>query len=80
MIFGVTIAAIVIPRFVDFLNIAGSLGASVLAFILPPIYYIQTIGVKNLPKHILVFNIALIVFGIFGGIFSIVNSILKFIE
>jgi hypothetical protein len=36
----VTIAAIVIPRFVDFLNISGSLGAAALGFILPPIYYI----------------------------------------
>ena len=31
----VTIAAIVIPSFVDFLNIAGSLGAAALGFILP---------------------------------------------
>lgn len=36
----VTLAAIVIPRFVDFLNISGSLGAAALGFILPPIYYI----------------------------------------
>ena len=80
MIFGVTIAAIVIPRFVDFLNISGSLSASILAFIFPPIYYIQAKGIRNLPIHIVMFNIALVLFGIFGAIFSIVNSIEKFLD
>jgi len=43
----VTLAAIVIPRFVDFLNISGSLGAAALGFILPPIYYIKCMGGLN---------------------------------
>jgi hypothetical protein len=37
----VTLAAIIIPRFVDFLNISGSIGAASLGFILPPLYYFK---------------------------------------
>jgi amino acid permease len=36
----VTVVSSLIPNFLDFLNLAGSLGSSVLAFILPPIYYL----------------------------------------
>ena len=76
----VTLAAIVIPRFVDFLNIMGSLGAAALAFILPPMYYLKCFGMKNLPKHLVVFNIFLIAFGVFGAIYSLVNSIMNIIN
>ena len=71
----ITIIAIVVPRFVDFLNISGSLGASALGFVLPPIYYLQTYGWRNVSKPILVFNIFLILFGVIGAIYSIYNSI-----
>jgi solute carrier family 36 (proton-coupled amino acid transporter) len=37
----VTLVAILIPSFVDFLNISGSIGAASLGFILPPIYYFK---------------------------------------
>jgi hypothetical protein len=76
MILIVTFAAIEIPRFVDFLNISGSLGAASLGFILPPLYYFKAKnGIRNLPMHIAAFNVFLICFGTFGAIFSLVTSI-----
>jgi len=71
----ITIIAIIVPRFVDFLNISGSLGASALGFILPPIYYLQTYGWRNVSKPLLVFNVFLVLFGVIGAIYSIYNSI-----
>ena len=47
----VTVASIVIPNFVDFLNISGSLGAASLGFILPSFYYMKAKGgIRNLPR------------------------------
>lgn len=71
----ITLIAIMIPRFVDFLNITGSLGASVLGFVFPSLYYFKCYGIKNLSKGLVVFNIFLITFGVFGAIYSIQNSI-----
>ena len=74
-------AAIFIPKFVDFLNISGSLGAASLGFILPPLYYFKANnGIRNLPKHIAVLNVFLICFGTFGAIFSLVTSIKNLIN
>lgn len=67
----------VIPNFIEFLNITGALGSAVLGFILPCILYIQFHGVNGLPRYVLAFNIFLILFGTFGGVFSIYNSIKK---
>ena len=77
----ITIAAIVIPRFVDFLNISGSLGAAALGFILPPLYYIKSKGgLQNIEGKLVLFNVFLICFGIFGAIYSLYNSIYNLIE
>jgi hypothetical protein len=70
----VTIVSSVIPNFTAFLNLAGSIGSSVLAFILPPIYYIQIHGGLNkkntLPVAVIALNIFICVFGICGGVYS----------
>ncbi|TNV72261.1 hypothetical protein FGO68_gene13750 [Halteria grandinella] len=77
----VTMAAIVIPKFVDFLNISGSLGSAALGFILPPLYHMKSVGgIKNMPKHIAAFNVFLIFFGVFGAIYSLYNSISKLVN
>ena len=77
----VTIAAVVIPKFIDFLNIMGSLGAASLGFILPPLYYIKDKGgLKNMTGPSVIFNIFLVSFGIFGGIYSLYNSISNLID
>jgi hypothetical protein len=65
----------IIPNFIAFLNIVGALGTSVLGFIFPPIYLIQFYGRKNIPVYVFLFNIFLICFGVFGGAYSIFNSI-----
>jgi amino acid permease len=72
----VTAVAILIPKFVDFLNIAGSLGSATLGFIFPPLYYIQSVGgMSKLKWYDAGFNIFLIAFGGFGAVFSLYNSI-----
>jgi hypothetical protein len=72
----VTVSAIFIPKFVTFLNISGSVGASALGFILPPLYYIKSKGgMGNLEKPSLALNIFMILFGVFGGIYSLYTSI-----
>ena len=45
-----TILASVIPNFVAFLNIVGSIGTCILGFILPPLYYMKVF--KNRLKSI----------------------------
>lgn len=77
----VTAAAIYIPRFVDFLNIAGSLGAAALGFIFPPLYYIASSGgLRIMKKHEAIFNVFLIGFGTFGAIYSLYTSIKNLVE
>lgn len=77
----VTFAAIVIPRFVDFLNISGSLGAAALGFILPPLYHIQSRGgISFMEKPYAVLNVFLICFGVFGAIYSLYTSIYNLVN
>ncbi len=77
----ITAVAILIPTFVDFLNISGSLGAASLGFILPPIYYFQAKGgLRNINWGMIAFNIFLIAFGFFGGAYSIYTSIKSIID
>ena len=77
----VTVASIVIPNFVDFLNISGSLGAASLGFILPSFYYIKAKGgLRNLPRMSAVFNCFLMCFGVFGAIYSLYTSITNIID
>lgn len=76
----ITIVAILVPRFVDFLNISGSVSSSVLGFVLPPLYYMKCHGLKNLKTEIIIFNIGLIIFGITGGIYSAYNSIYNIVN
>ncbi|CDW84980.1 UNKNOWN [Stylonychia lemnae] len=71
----VTIVAVLVPKFVDFLNISGSVSSSVLGFILPPLYYFRCYGLVNLKWWDIAFNVFLILFGIFGGIYSLYTSI-----
>ena len=76
----VTVVSTYIPNFVTVLNLSGSIGSSMVAFIMPPIYYIQFFGVKKLGKLVVALNICICIFGISGGIYSIYISILAFIN
>lgn len=70
----VTVVSSSIPNFIAFLNLAGSIGSSVLAFILPPIYYIQINGgfkkENKLPFYVFAINVFICLFGIGGGAYS----------
>ena len=70
----ITLVASVIPDFTLFLDIAGALGAGVIAFILPPLLYNAEFKETIQPwkKYS---NYAIIVFGVVGCTISIVNSI-----
>ncbi len=71
----VTGIALIIPDFTVFLDIAGSLGASVIAFVFPPLLYNIEFKdtITNWTKYT---NYAIVLFGIGGGTLSIVNSII----
>jgi len=70
----ITCIALVIPDFTVFLDIAGALGAGVIAFILPPLLYNQEFR-DSLTPWTKYSNWAICVFGVVGCTLSIVNSI-----
>jgi amino acid permease len=70
----VTGIALVIPNFTDFLNIGGSLGAAMIAFVLPPIMYNKEFK-DDLSQGKWWFHIFIVVFGVVGAVLSIVTSI-----
>jgi amino acid permease len=70
----ITGIALLIPNFTDFLNIAGSLGAAMIAFILPPIMY-NTEFKSTISKTKYWFNVFVVFVGIGGGAMSIADSI-----
>lgn len=63
-----------IPNFTDFLNIAGSVGSAMIAFVLPPLLYMKEY--KNELRTVdVVLNWCIIVFGVVGGLYSVYFSI-----
>ena len=74
IIFIVTGIALIIPNFDDFLNIAGSLTAGIIAFILPPLLYNIEFKAEISRFHYW-FNFSILIFGIFGSTLSILTSI-----
>ena len=75
----VTGLALIIPNFTDFLNIAGSLGAGMVAFILPPWLYNLEFK-ETVSRWRFWFNWFVVVFGVVGSILSIVASIKSIID
>ena len=75
----ITGVSLLVPDFTDFLNIAGSIGSAVIAFILPPLLYmVEFKGQLSLPS--IIFQWFIIVFGAAGATYSTVYSILKIIR
>jgi amino acid permease len=70
----VTGIALIIPNFTDFLNIGGSLGAAMIAFVLPPIMYNKEFK-DEVSRGKWWFHLFIVVFGIVGAVLSIVTSI-----
>ena len=70
----ITGIALIIPDFTVFLDIAGALGAGVIAFVLPPLLYNEEFkeSVPNWKKYS---NWAICVFGVVGCTLSIASSI-----
>ena len=66
----------IIPDFTDFLNIAGSIGSAMIAFILPPLIYMRVFK-DELSMSVKVINILIICLGVGGGGYSILYSIDK---
>ena len=87
IVIAITITALVIPNFLLFLNITGSVGAALLAFVLPPLYYVQTRGVKRrenegkgLGYSEELFNYFLILFGLVGMVCSVTSTLKTFLN
>lgn len=75
----ITGIALLIPNFTDFLNIMGSLGAALIAFILPPwLYNIEFAATISKKKK--VFNWLVMLIGTVGGALSIYTSIKSLID
>ena len=79
VICSVTGIALLIPDFTTFCDIAGALGAAVVAFILPPLMYNHQFAATITPLR-KYGHWALVVFGVCGSTISIVNSILTIIK
>ena len=75
----VTGIALIVPNFTTLLNIAGSLGAGVIAFILPPLLYNTEFKDTIVPwkKYS---NWAIVFFGTIGIVLSLYNSIKGMID
>ena len=74
----VTGISLLIPNFTDFLNIAGSLGSAMIAFVLPPLLYLSEFkGKLSIP--IIMLNWFIIIFGIVGAGYSVFFSIYKMV-
>lgn len=74
----ITLISLAVPDFTDLLNIAGSLGAAMIAFILPSVLYLKEFeGELSMP--IIVANWAIMIFGGAGGIYSVYYSINKLV-
>lgn len=71
----VTIITSVIPNVISFINLIGSFSGTSLGFIFPSLFYIRVKGYKNISNSILIANVLIILFGIFGGFYSFYASI-----
>lgn len=71
--------ACIIPDFTVFLDIAGSLGAGVIAFILPPLLYNEEFK-DTVPSWKKISNWGICVFGVVGCTLSITASIKSIID
>jgi len=70
----VTGISLLIPNFTDFLNIAGSVGSTMIAFVLPPLLYLKEFRFELTLLDKIV-NWLIIIFGAAGGIYSVYFSI-----
>ncbi len=70
----VSAIAVIIPNFGDFLSIAGGLSAGVLAFILPPWMYNVEFS-ETVARRRYRFNWLILLFGVAGSVFSILDSV-----
>ncbi|CDW85168.1 UNKNOWN [Stylonychia lemnae] len=70
IIITVTGICLIVPNFTDFLNISGSVGATFSCFIIPQLLYMKVFK-GSITKYQRVGCWMLIVFGIFGSIFSL---------
>ncbi len=70
----VTGISLLIPNFTDFLNIAGSLGSAMIAFVLPPLLYMAEFR-GQLKTYVIAINWFIIAFGVLGALYSVYFSI-----
>lgn len=75
----ITGISLLVPDFTDFLNIAGSIGSCMIAFVLPCLLYMEEFK-GQLSMKVIGFNWFVIFLGIAGSILSVVYSVIKIID
>ncbi len=71
----VSCIALIVPNFTDFINIAGSLGSTIIGFVIPPLIYLKEFPETKIGHRCFCYFV--IVFGILAGGSSIVFSVIK---
>ena len=72
----VTCVSLVIPNFTQFLNIAGAVGAAMIAFILPPMLYLKEFK-NELSQRTKIIQYLVMAFGVFGALYSLIYTALQ---
>ena len=75
----ITGIALIIPNFTDFLNIAGSIGSAAIAFVIPPLIYLEEFK-DEVSMPVKLFNWFIMAFGTGGAIYSTYFSINEMIK
>jgi len=75
----VTGIAMIIPDFTDLLNIGGSLGAGMIAFVFPPLLYNIQFA-ETISPFKKWSNLAIVAFGLLGSALSIYASIVHILD
>ena len=74
MIVLATAIALIIPNFTIFINLLGSVGGSILAFMLPPVMYNKEFA-DTISTSMKVLNYVIVVIGVASCVFSIVTNV-----
>jgi hypothetical protein len=74
------LAAAFIPEFLYVISLIGSASNSFAGFILPQIYFLRICGWRYATRLEIIANIAIIVFGLFGGGISTVVAMKDIIQ
>ncbi|KAL2522161.1 Amino acid transporter ANTL1 [Forsythia ovata] len=77
MVFLVSLVALLVPNFADFLSLVGGSVCVVLGFVLPSLFHLLVFKEEGLHWHVMAMDVALIVFGLVFAIYGTWSSLLE---